>query len=80
MTARRILGDAITSVSDKREEFKDSPDTGLTARLWEVAKDLLRLADDVTHRSVEHSSKSAMSSYSATSRGRRAKHDPSSGK
>jgi Ca-activated chloride channel family protein len=75
-TARRTLGDAITSVSGKRDELKDSPDVGLTARLGEAAEDLLRLADDVMHRSAEYSSKSAMSSYAATSRGRKAKPQP----
>lgn len=71
--ARRSLADAITSVSGKREELKDSPDAGLTARLGEAAEELLRLTDDVLHRSAEYSSKSAMRSYSATSRGRKAK-------
>lgn len=69
-TARRALGQAITSVSGKREELKDSSDTGLTARLCEAAEELLCLADDVMHRSAEHSSKSAMSSYATTSHGR----------
>ncbi len=75
-TARRTLGDAITSLSRKRDELKDSPDTRLTARLGEAAEELLRLADDVLHRSAEYSSKSAMSSYAATSRGRKAKPQP----
>lgn len=75
-SARRTLGDAITSISSKRDELKDSPDTGLTARLGEAAEELLRLADDVLHQSAEYSSKSAMSSYSATSRGRKPKPQP----
>jgi Ca-activated chloride channel family protein len=72
-TARRTLGDSIISVSGKRDELKDSPDTGLTARLGEAAEELLRLADDVLHQTAEYASKSAMSSYAATSRGRKVK-------
>lgn len=69
-TARRTLSAAISTVSSKRDELKYSADSDLTARLGEAAEELLRLADDVVHQSAEYSSKSAMSSYAATSRGR----------
>ncbi len=70
-SARRTLGSAITDVNAKRAELKEAGPTALTARLDEAAAELLGLADDVLHQPAEYSSKSAMSSYAATSRGRR---------
>lgn len=72
-TARRALADAIGKVSGKRTELRGSTDQGLTARLAGAAEDLLALSDDALHRSAEYSSKSAMGSYAASSRGRKAK-------
>ena len=73
-TARRTLGTAIASVNAKRSELSEAQvPVGLTQRLDEAAAELLGLADDVLHESAEYSSKSAMNSWAATSRGRQAK-------
>jgi len=70
-TARRTLARAITTLNTTREHLKQtSTSASLRSRLDEAARDLLRLADDVTNRDANQAGKSVMDSFSATSRGR----------
>lgn len=62
--ARSTLGTAIAGVSDKRESMREAPQD-LTERLDEAAAELLGLADDLRHRSVEYTTKSMTGSFNA---------------
>lgn len=68
-SARSSLGTAIRNVSSKREELRDAP-RGLTERLDEAATELLGLADDLKHRSVEYSAKSMTGTFNSNMRKR----------
>ena len=68
-SARTSLGTAITTVSSKREELRDAPG-GLTERLDEAAEELLGLADDLKHQTVEYTSKSMTDTFGSNMRKR----------
>jgi Ca-activated chloride channel family protein len=70
-SARRTLAGAIRDLNGKREEVRRSTsDMGLRRRLDEAARDLLKLAGDVSSEDSRFAGKSVMDSYSKTSRGR----------
>ncbi len=70
--ARATLAGAIQSISGARAEARKESPTEITARLDDAARELLRLAHDVMNRPAEHAAKSATSSATSTTRGRRA--------
>lgn len=68
-SARTSLGTAIRDVSSKRGELRGAP-RGLTERLDEAAAELLGLADDLKHQSMEYATKSMTGTFNSNMRKR----------
>jgi Ca-activated chloride channel family protein len=65
--ARTSLGKAVSDVAQKRRDMRGAP-AGITARLDEAAEELLGLAHDITHESVEYTTKSMTAAFGSNSR------------
>lgn len=79
-SARAKLGTSITSLNSKRKDLAEGPTPpppGLTQRLDEAAAELLGLADSAMHEDTMMSSKRFMQSFSATSRNKPRRPQPS---